>query len=176
MSASCSRTTVTRYAMDIELLFSRQPFVEDQSGQFDFVAPNHSQTVTLETPRGETTISLDAAYRSTNVIVEVVAAGKRQSVAHFAHALAVQLIEGYGQVQVTHSESGKPLPGVYVKVYGRQHSGTVKFFKDGYTDLRGRFDYTSLSTSDLDSTERLALLVLSEEHGAVIREATPPKR
>jgi hypothetical protein len=52
----------------------------------------------------------------------------------------------------------------------------VKFFKDGYTDFRGRFDYVSLNTNELDNTEKLALLILSEEHGAVIREADPPKR
>jgi hypothetical protein len=52
----------------------------------------------------------------------------------------------------------------------------VRFFKDGYTDLRGRFDYSSLSTSDLDTVDRFALLVLSDDHGAVIQEAAPPKR
>jgi hypothetical protein len=63
-----------------------------------------------------------------------------------------------------------------VKAYARQQDGSVKFFKDGYTDLRGRFDYSSLSTSDLDHVDRFALLVLSDDHGAVIQEAAPPKR
>ena len=35
----------------------------------------------------------------------------------------------------------------YVKVYARLNNGTVRFFKDGYTDLRGRFDYASLNSS-----------------------------
>ena len=51
-----------------------------------------------------------------------------------------------------------------------------KFYKDGYTDLRGRFDYTSLSTNELDFVKKFSLLVLSEEHGAVVREASPPQR
>ena len=50
------------------------------------------------------------------------------------------------------------------------------FTKDGDTDLRGRFDYSSLSTSDLDQVERFALLVMSDEHGAVVQEAAVPKR
>ena len=54
--------------------------------------------------------------------------------------------------------------------------GEVRFFKDGYTDVRGRFDYASLSTSDLDRVERFALLVMSDQHGALIREAAPPQR
>jgi len=56
------------------------------------------------------------------------------------------------------------------------HDGTVKFFKDGYTDLRGRFDYVSLNTNELEDSQRLAVLVLSDAFGAVVREAPPPKR
>lgn len=49
---------------------------------------------------------------------------------------------------VRHDKSGMSLSKVYVKVYAKTKSG-VKFFKDGYTDLRGKFDYASVSTSDL---------------------------
>jgi len=35
-----------------------------------------------------------------------------------------------------------------VKVYARLKGGKVRFFKDGYTDLRGKFDYASLNSSD----------------------------
>ena len=51
-----------------------------------------------------------------------------------------------------------------------------KFYKDGYTDLRGRFDYSSLSTNQLNRVKRFSLLLMSEKNGAVIREALPPKR
>ena len=54
--------------------------------------------------------------------------------------------------------------------------GSVRFYKDGYTDLRGRFDYSSLNTNELDFVANFALLVLSDEYGAVVREAVPPKR
>ncbi len=65
---------------------------------------------------------------------------------------------------------------MYVKVYARHGGGDVRFYKDGYTDLRGRFDFASLSTPDLTTAERFAVLILSPEHGAVIREAGPPPR
>ncbi|MBS0203885.1 MAG: hypothetical protein JSS49_13350, partial [Planctomycetes bacterium] len=54
--------------------------------------------------------------------------------------------------------------------------GQAKFYKDGYTDLRGRFDYASISTNDLDQTTRFSILILSEAHGALVREASPPKQ
>ncbi|WLD12473.1 hypothetical protein [Planctellipticum variicoloris] len=52
----------------------------------------------------------------------------------------------------------------------------MKFYKDGYTDLRGRFDYASLNTNDLDAAAKFSILILSEEHGAVVRDALPPKQ
>jgi hypothetical protein len=77
---------------------------------------------------------------------------------------------------VTHKESGKPLPKTYVKVYARSRDGQITFYKDGYSDLRGRFDYSSLSTNTLDNVERFSLLILHEEFGAIVREASIPQR
>jgi hypothetical protein len=86
----------------------------------------------------------------------------------------VQVIENFGQVKVTHAATNKPLAKAYVKVYARTDSGEVKFYKDGYTDVRGRFEYASLSTNDLGAVSRFSVLILSDEHGAVVREASPP--
>ena len=87
----------------------------------------------------------------------------------------------------------------YVKVYARLNNGTVRFFKDGYTDLRGRFDYASLNApenasaqsgtempangldyqmlkpAELNNVEKLAILLLSETNGAAVREVNPPR-
>ena len=89
----------------------------------------------------------------------------------------------------------------YVKVYARLKNGTVRFFKDGYTDLRGRFDYASLNgtpgmhpaphgheappangldyqmlkPAELNEIEKLAILILSDTNGATTREINPPR-
>jgi len=91
----------------------------------------------------------------------------------------------------------------YVEVYARLASGTVRFFKDGYTDLRGRFDYVSLNgggkempvpepmprqsgapangldcqmlkPSELPASEKFSILILSGTNGAATREVAPP--
>ncbi|MFO0926016.1 MAG: hypothetical protein U0736_03130 [Gemmataceae bacterium] len=72
--------------------------------------------------------------------------------------------------------AGKALPKVYVKVYARLADGSVKFHKDGYTDLRGRLDYVSVNTPERQAIERFAVLVLSDERGALIRDVAPPQR
>jgi hypothetical protein len=110
------------------------------------------------------------------VLVEISAGGKTRSAPYYASAMEVKVTENYGQLRVTDTQTGKALPKVYVKAYARLADGTVKFYKDGYTDLRGRFDYASVSTPEKTPVERIAVLVLSDEHGALIREAAPPQR
>jgi len=40
---------------------------------------------------------------------------------------------------VTHNE--KALGEVYVKVFMQDSDGAEKFYRDGYTDIRGKFEY-----------------------------------
>jgi len=167
---------VNYYLMDIELLFSRNPFVQQYSGQFSHIRPNATQTVKLPEDKTSHVFALPEALHSSNVLVEITGGGQTKSKAYYSNSLSVQVIENYGQVRVTHCDSAKPLAKVYVKVYARMKDGSVRFYKDGYTDLRGRFDYTSLNTNDLDFVEKFSLLILSDQHGPVVREANPPKR
>ena len=135
------------------------------------------------------------------MLVEVVGAGQRRAKTYHANTLTLTLAENYGRVEAVDSVSGKPVPKAYVKVYARLDNGAVRFFKDGYTDLRGRFDYASLNSSaegqpvplgreelpangldyqmlkpaELGNVERLAVLILSDTHGAATREVTPPR-
>lgn len=170
------RVLVNYYLMDIELLFSRNPFVQQSSSQFSQVRPNLTETFEIRPTGKQFEFPLPAELHNRNVLVEVVAAGQTKSQAYYSNSLSLQLTENYGQLQVTSANPGKPLPAVYVKVYARMQDGGVKFYKDGYTDLRGRFDYSSLNTNELDYVDKFALLILSDDHGAIVREASAPKR
>jgi len=205
---------VNYYLMDVELLFSRNPFVQEVGGSFASIRPNATQIVKLPGPQGandarkasrilgselvaartnggEVTgtglnltvspttgfaIPLPKDLTSRNVLVEVTAGGKTRSHPYFANAMSVRLLENYGQLLALDSITGKGLPKVYVKVYARLADGSVKFHKDGYTDLRGRFDFASVSTPERQPISRFAILALSEERGALIQEAAPPQQ
>ncbi|RMG32793.1 MAG: hypothetical protein D6725_16950 [Planctomycetota bacterium] len=167
---------VRYYAMDIELLFSRSPFVQKYADLVASVKPNVRQRIDLPREAGEFTFELPETLKNRNVLVQVAGGGLVRTVASYAHTLAVQFFETAGQVRVIDRGTGRPIAGAYVKVYARSSSGRVRFYKDGYTDLRGRFDYVALSTDDLDDVERFAVLVLTDRHGAVVREVEPPKR
>ncbi|MBK8979446.1 MAG: hypothetical protein IPM29_26400 [Planctomycetes bacterium] len=167
---------VAYYRMDIEFLFSTNPFVQQGSGSFQFIRPNRSDPLRLPAGQSELTFELPEEFANANVLVEVRGAGIVRRQACYANSLAVQVIEGYGQVRVTDAGTGRPLPKVYVKVYAREPGGRVRFHKDGYTDLRGRFDYVSVSAEGQTGAERYAILILSDDAGAEIREAAPPKQ
>ena len=167
---------VNFYEMDVELLFSRNPFVQQFRGQFGAIRPNLSQEVNLPEKGTTHTLSLPAALANKNVLIEISGAGETKTQAYYAHSLVVQVVESYGQIKVTHQQTNKPVAKVYVKVYAQLADGQVRFYKDGYTDIRGRFDYASLSTNELDVAVKFAILILSDKDGAVVREAAPPKR
>ena len=168
--------TVNYYRMDLELLFSRNPFVGQQGDQFALIQPNRTDLVKLSARRTAHEFAIPKEFHASNVMVEILGAGIRKSRAYFANTMSVQLIENYGQVKVADKASKKPLGKVYVKAYARTRSRDVVFYKDGYTDLRGRFDYASLNSDLIDQVDRFALLIMSDTHGAMIMEAAPPKR
>jgi hypothetical protein len=162
------------FEMDVELLFSRQPFVQSDITRFSFIEPGH-RLAFQELP-AEHRQAWPPALRGKNVVVEAVGAGQRKAKIHYANDLTATVANQVGQVRVQRVSDRGALAATYVKVYARKQGGQVTFYKDGYTDLRGWFDYASLSTTDLDSVERFAILVASETAGASILEASPPVR
>jgi hypothetical protein len=167
---------VNYYLMDIEQMFSSQPFVSDRGGQFAYIKPNSAREVKLPAGGKTMTIDMPAELANRNVMVEIVAGGKTRTQAYYSNSLVVQVMENYGQLRVAAKDGDKVLAKVYVKVYAKMRGGQVEFYKDGYTDLRGRFDYTSLNTNQLGDVDKFAILVLSEANGSTVREAAPPKQ
>ena len=161
------------FEMDIELLFSRQPFVQSDVSRFSFIEPGHRESITK--PAAEQRVPWPTELRGKNVVVEAVGAGLRKAKIHYANELTAHIAQQYGQIRVQRATGGA-LSATYIKVYARNGNGTVAFYKDGYTDLRGWFDYATLSTDDLDRVERFAILVASETAGSAILEASPPPR
>jgi hypothetical protein len=168
------------YAVDPELLFSKTPFVRDDLASMAMVQATRTQRIDLAAQsvgrgkQGVTQIRLDENLQRQTLLVEVVVGPARSTALYFGGNLAAYVSEGFGQVQVSDTSDGAIVEGAYVKVYARHHDGTVRFYKDGYTDLRGRFDFVSLSTGDLATASRLAILVIDPERGATIREASAP--
>lgn len=170
------RVQVNYYLMDIELLFSRRPFVSKTQQTSPVIQPNLRETIELGGEKGARKLELPADLRNKNLLVEVTAEGISKSKVITARSIQVSVMEAYGQLSVTEEQGGGPVERAYVKVYAQHQDGSIRFAKDGYTDLRGQFDYATLSTGDLDTTQRFSILVLHDELGAVVQEAAPPTR
>jgi hypothetical protein len=166
---------VNYYVMDLEFLFSTNPFVSSDGGGFSVVQPNKSERLQLADGKRTHTFELPREYQSRNVLVEVIGGGKKRSEAVFSNELQPAVSERFGILTVRHAEDGRALPASYVKVYALTKSGPV-FYKDGYTDLRGKFDYASVSTSDIGSAQKFSILIMSNDHGATVLEAPVPQR
>ncbi|GMV92849.1 MAG: hypothetical protein AMXMBFR82_26270 [Candidatus Hydrogenedentota bacterium] len=164
------------YPIDVEMLFTRNPFAPAQSSLFAGVKPAEEQTVQFDPNESQRTIPLPDAFADRHVVIQAEAAGINRTSIRFASSLIAQLIETYGQVHVVDKKTNEPRPKVYVKVFADMENGGSVFYKDGYTDLRGRFDYASSSTLDVGMVRKFAILVLDEERGAKILTATPPGR
>jgi hypothetical protein len=196
-----SEVTLNYYLMDPEFSFSSNPFVSQDAGRFSIIKPNKTATQSLPKDATKLDIPLPGEFAKANVLVEVIGAGKRQTQAYHANTLKLALTENYGRLETRDATTDKPLPKAYVKVYAKLNNGTVRFFKDGYTDLRGRFDYASLNApenavlqasgaetptngldyamlkpAELNNVTKLAVLVLSDTHGATVKEVDPPGR
>ncbi len=171
------KLTINYYQMDIEFLFSSNPFARDQIDGFSMIRPNLSETVELKSDETEGTYEFELAdqFANKNVLVEVIAGDDSKSKTWYANSMEVQVVETYGQVLLSDPESGKPISKAYVKVFSKDNRGRVQFHKDGYTDLRGRFDYVTQSNRSLNGIADYAILIMSDEKGAVIREAKPPR-
>ncbi|NBP23079.1 MAG: hypothetical protein EBU81_00680 [Proteobacteria bacterium] len=201
--------TVNYYRMDPEFLFSRNPFADRDGDQPSILQPTLSSVVPLPAGKSALDWPIPTALAKDHVVVEVLGGGRRKARMHHAHTFRLQLAENEGTLEVRDPSGGRPVSKAYVKVYGRLDNGGIRFVKDGYTDLRGRFDYIGLNESTNPVTNpaaeprvsgpnpgsessgldhpalapdegprirRLAVLVLSEGHGAAVREVDAPAR
>lgn len=167
-----TRCEVRYYELDVEFAFSARPFASEGGTSAAFVMPNLREQKDLT--GSQTSFALPPQFHQKNVLVEVRGGGLVRSRTYFANSLDVRFLESFGQVAVATPDTKTPLPRIYVKVFARLPSGQVRFHKDGYTDLRGRFDYASVSDNPNAAAERYAVLILDEQRGAVIREVAPP--
>ncbi|MEM0925940.1 MAG: hypothetical protein AAGJ83_07875, partial [Planctomycetota bacterium] len=164
------------YGVDLELLFSKAPFARTDLQRIAMVKPTETEWVTTEAKTGTTRSLVPDALRSKTLLVEAISGASRSTTLYFGGDLTTYVSEAFGQLQTTETQTRRPVAGAYVKVYARYGDGSVRFYKDGYTDGRGRFDYQSVSAGDAAGAERYAILVLSEERGATLHDVASPQR
>jgi hypothetical protein len=165
---------INLYGVDLELLFSKAPFARSDLERIAMVRPTRSTTLTMTSKTGTFRFPIPEDLQSGTLLVEGNVGASRSTTLYYGGGLTTYVSEAFGQLQTTDAVSHRPVAGAYVKVYAKYPDGDVRFFKDGYTDGRGRFDYTSISAGDAKGAQRFAILVLSETNGATLHDVKAP--
>jgi len=203
-SKNVSRCNVSFYGMNTELLFSINPFtfqlaankksgggIQSMNGKeqnaTNYISPRivtavdvkDDSSTTMEIPQNlwnqNVFIRLDSANvndgDNLNVINQV-----SESDTFYDQQFVLYVKERYGQIQVLSANDKRSIPKSYCKVFAKMKSGKDEFYKDGYTDIRGTFDYVTVSSGKLQNALEFALLIFTETLGSAIKYAKPPKR
>ena len=67
------------YPMEVELLFSRQPFAKNDAEHFTLVSPDGEESLEIAEGEKRTTYRLPENYRRQSVMIEIEAGGKRKA-------------------------------------------------------------------------------------------------
>ena len=162
--------------IDIEILFSRSPFVKKTKIDFGFIKPQKIDIIKLEKKQNEDKyiLNIPGELKNKNFYIEVSAGKIKEKEIYYSSLLKYSLIESIGEIKIMTPELG-PIPKVYVKCFCETNSGLIKFYKDGFTDLRGKFDYISLNTDLINEVKKFSILMVSKEYGSIIVVCNPPK-
>jgi hypothetical protein len=169
--------TVSYFKLNMEILFSKDPFLDKNINNFSFVNPNAQEVVTLDpsTDFANHTITVPQELQSSSLFVHIQGQSRSTTLKIFNSNLRVHPIEDFGLLKIA-DKAGKILNSIYVKCYYKGKAGETKFYKDGYSDFRGSFDYASLNSNSLDKVATFALLITDEKYGSTIIKCTPPKK
>ncbi|KAI8988000.1 hypothetical protein BDF20DRAFT_910548 [Mycotypha africana] len=216
-NAHVKSVQIKYYEMDIEVMFSNNPFMNHGSARknennFLWIKPSKCTVIDIPEDQAEDeedgheedrydmigvgqihslhTLKIPFEGGNKNVFVEVSYGSLKRRQVYYANNIYAHVSEAFGVVRVINKETKRPMMGAYVKVYARLKEGKqVHFWKDGYTGLNGVFDYVSvtegnnligrrndgdLRTLMLDKIDKLSILVLTAEAGAVVKEVYPP--
>ena len=166
-SRNVKSATLRAYPTDVEVTFSKNPFGgKGALAASAFLRPVWTAEV-VPGADGTAKVSIPDSLRGTNILLEASDIDGRvnASLAVMSGLLDVQVASEYGELRVRDLK-GQAIPAAYVKVYARDASGsTVKFHKDGYTDLRGAFNYADVSSDSGFKPAEFAILVLPDAGG-----------
>ena len=164
---SLEKARLRLFSVDLEVLFSKDPFLRGEGGNNGepAILPNAELEVPLAEGTEEMVVDLPEAMRKGNVLVSAESGTRKLLKVLDSRALEIRQDPEFRTVQVLDAVTSRPLPKTYVKVYSEMNNGEIVFHKDGYTDLRGKFDYLSSTSVDPAKVRRMAVLVSHPEKG-----------
>ena len=125
-------------------------------------------------------IELPANYRGINTIIECCGGNDNNTKSVkplYDNSFLIQFDKTgkLGQCRIVYNNKKdkenfkKPIKASYIKVYSKnKYNDKNEFFKDGYSDIRGRFNYKKLSTNQLSQSSKLSMFVQTPDQGSTV--------
>lgn len=174
--------TIKFYKIELEVIFSLSPFDFESKKTYTCVSPFFETTFKVH-DESELTVShfnIPECIFAENLFVEVRSSNeqlkKSEFLTYIPFLLNCVVTKEFGILKCVDPKTNKPVPKLYAKCFAKYNTGEVKFYKDGYTDLRGSFDFVSLNTDKIDNIQSFAVMVTSPEYGSKILIESPPKK
>ena len=194
LHSNISEIDIKFYFIDLETMFTRDPKISeimnkekfddnnsnnDTKQHFGFVHSNYSERIKIPKEKinkneNGTTYEIPEKYKNKNLFVEIKAESIKLFGIYLSSNLHVIISENLGELKVVEINF-KPIVKAYVKIYVELNDSKVQFYKDGYTDLNGKFNYLALNTDQLNNSKKFYIFVSEEKQGAIIKECNPPK-
>ena len=153
---------------------------------FSYVEPTESITISVlknSTNVNEYNYKMDDQFKDENLLIQLSNSVNSLMVSKsfYKSKLSVHIESNYGTLTVF-TKKGKNffinVPKAYVKVYFQSsiNANVVKFYKDGYTDFNGKFDYVSVSSThaNLNNIDKFAIFVTHPQYGSIVTQADKP--
>jgi hypothetical protein len=188
------------YPIDVELMFSTEPFdtfsdAATSASSLLLIEPRlkiHVPLLKGNETKATCTVQIPSELKSLQMMVriqEVVSTRKKTSIqapsdlirSYFNTSLQVVFLKQKGVLQVL--QQGNPVQSCYVKVYVKTNElgqtrnyqrKKAEFYKDGYTDIMGKFDYISINGDLIERVNKFSVLVSHVTYGAVVKQVYPP--
>ena len=105
--------TLSFYKIDLEVLFSRNPFITQSKDEFSFIQSIYTHTLTIENTKDlqKLLVEIPEKLQKYNLHIELKTENQTLSGTYFSTSLKIQIIENYGQVKVLDTND-KPLSKV----------------------------------------------------------------
>ena len=189
--SNISEISIKLYLIDLETMFTRDPRISEiiekdkdkdsniLKKNLGFVQPNYSTIIKIPKEKinkneNSTIFEIPKEYKSKNLFIEIKSESLKIFDIYLNSDLYVVITESIGELKVIDNNL-KPIIKAYVKVYAELDSDEIQFYKDGYTDLNGKFNYIALNTDQLKRAIKFYIYISEEKNGALIKECKPPK-
>ena len=189
--SNIDEVNIKLYLIDLEILFTREPKISEiinksaennndhyLKEKFGFVQPNYSETIKIPESKDNKSINstiyeIPEIYKKKNLLIEVDYASIKLLNLYLNSNLNIIITESIGELQAL-DEKLKPVIKTYIKVYAKLDDEII-FYKDGYTDLNGSFNYLKLNTDLLKKVKKFYIYAFEMNHSDTIKECYPPK-